>query len=71
GIAMALASSVHNTPLPEKTVLIGEVGLLGEIRRVSFLERRIKEAKRLGYETVVSKESHASVAEVLKDLGVG
>ncbi|MCB9801866.1 MAG: DNA repair protein RadA [Pseudomonadales bacterium] len=71
GIAMALASSVHNKPLPEKTVFIGEVGLLGEIRRVSFLERRIKEAKRLGYTNIISKESHASVLEVLKQLGVG
>ena len=40
-------------PLPEKTVLIGEVGLTGEIRPASQLDTRVKEAVRLGYETVL------------------
>ena len=51
--AMCLASSVLEKPLPEKTVLIGEVGLTGEVRPVSQLETRIREAVRLGYSTLL------------------
>ena len=51
--AMCLASSVLEKPLPEKAVLIGEVGLTGEIRPASQLETRLKEAARLGYTTAL------------------
>jgi DNA repair protein RadA/Sms len=52
-IAMALASSYKDKPLPQKTAVIGELGLLGEIRKVSFMKKREKEAKNLGYEQVI------------------
>ena len=51
--AMCLASSVLEKPLPSKTVLIGEVGLTGEVRPVSQLDTRIREAVRLGYTTIL------------------
>ncbi len=51
--AMCVASSILEKPLPEKTVVIGEVGLTGEIRSASQLDTRIKEAVRLGYTTVL------------------
>ena len=51
--AMCLASSVLEKPLPEKTVLIGEVGLTGEIRPAAQPDARIREAVRLGYTTVL------------------
>ena len=51
--AMCLASSVLEKPLPEQTVLIGEVGLTGEIRPAAQLDTRIREAARLGYTTVL------------------
>ena len=50
---MCIASSVLEKPLPEKTVLIGEVGLTGEIRPSTQLDTRIREAVRLGYTTVL------------------
>lgn len=56
-IAMALASSVKNKALPKKAVVIGEVGLLGEIRQVREQERRIKEAARLGYADCLSPKT--------------
>lgn len=68
GLAVAMASSLRNKPLPENSVYIGEVGLLGEIRSVNLLDRRIKEAKRLGYKNVYSKKTHKSVKDVLSDL---
>lgn len=52
-VALATWSSLHETPLPQKTVVIGEVGLAGELRRVPNLVRRLQEAARLGYERAV------------------
>lgn len=52
-VALATWSSLHNQPLPPKTVVIGEVGLAGELRRVPNLERRLTEAARLGYERAI------------------
>ena len=52
-VALATWSSLHNQPLPPKTVVIGEVGLAGELRRVPNLERRLTEAARLGYEHAI------------------
>ncbi|MBP7768363.1 DNA repair protein RadA [Candidatus Woesebacteria bacterium] len=70
GIAMAIASSVQNKPVPAQTVFIGEVGLLGEIRQVNLLERRIKESKRLGFEHNISKSSHTTVQKVIQSFGL-
>ena len=52
-VALATWSSLHNQPLPPKTVVIGEVGLAGELRRVPNLDRRLTEAARLGYENAI------------------
>jgi DNA repair protein RadA/Sms len=48
-LALALASSLRDRPVRVGTVAIGEVGLLGELRAVSGLERRLREAARLGF----------------------
>lgn len=55
-VALATWSSLHEQPLPEKTIVIGEVGLAGELRRVPNLGRRLAEAARLGYEYAVVPE---------------
>ncbi|MEV4645274.1 DNA repair protein RadA [Saccharopolyspora sp. NPDC049357] len=49
-IAMAVASSQTGRPLPPNLVVIGEVGLAGEIRRVNGVGRRLAEAARLGFD---------------------
>jgi len=48
-IAIALASSLKNRPTLPHLVLMGEVGLTGEIRSISFLEKRLREAEKLGF----------------------
>ncbi|HUQ77942.1 MAG TPA: DNA repair protein RadA [Patescibacteria group bacterium] len=48
-LAIALASSLRDRPVTGATVAIGEVGLLGELRSVIGLERRLREAARLGF----------------------
>ncbi len=50
-IAAALASSVHDTPVDPHAVFIGEVGLGGEVRPVSQVERRLAEAEKMGMQT--------------------
>jgi DNA repair protein RadA/Sms len=49
GLALAVASSYRDTALPRDLVAIGEVGLSGELRSVSQMERRLAEAERLGF----------------------
>jgi DNA repair protein RadA/Sms len=56
GIVAAMASSILNTPIDTKTVFIGEVGLTGEVRAVSQLEVRLKEASKLGFVSAVVPE---------------
>lgn len=49
GIAAAVASSLRNRPVDPRTVVVGEVGLAGEVRAVPQVERRLAEAARLGF----------------------
>lgn len=49
----AILSSLKEISLPKGTILIGEVGLNGEVRPVSQAIKRIKEAKKLGYENII------------------
>jgi DNA repair protein RadA/Sms len=53
GVIAAVVSSLRNRPLPKRTVIIGEVGLSGEVRGVKKLRERIIEAGKLGYERVI------------------
>ncbi len=48
-LALALASSLRDRPVAPGTVAVGEVGLLGELRAVAGIERRLREAARLGF----------------------
>jgi len=64
GVALAVASSFHDLPLPEKMVVMGEVGLAGEIRPVGRLEQRLKEAQRLGFELALLPASSGRLKDV-------
>jgi DNA repair protein RadA/Sms len=48
-VAIALASAYANLPLPTTAVMIGEVGLAGDLRRVNGMDRRLAEAARQGF----------------------
>lgn len=58
GIILAAASSYKNISIPKDTIAIGEVGLTGEIRSVNQIEKRIKEAEKLGFKTCIISESN-------------
>lgn len=52
-VAVAMASAVVGKPLPSTLVVFGEVGLAGDLRRVTGMDRRLAEAARLGFTTAV------------------
>ncbi len=53
GVVMAIASSFKNKPIDGSTVLFGEVGLTGEVRSVSQMDKRITESLRLGFKRCI------------------
>lgn len=53
GIALAIASSFRNIPVDASVVVTGEIGLTGELRTVSFIEKRIMECEKLGFKKMV------------------
>ena len=52
-LALAVASAARDAPIPPATVVLGEVGLSGEVRRVGAVGRRLAEAARLGFTTAL------------------
>ena len=64
GIILSVASSFRNLPIDGDVVVTGEVGLTGEIRAVSYIEKRIAECKKLGFKKIViPKNNYASVKD--------
>ena len=53
GIALAISSSFRNIPVDASVVVTGEIGLTGELRTVSFIEKRIMECEKLGFKKMV------------------
>lgn len=85
GIIATVASAYKNVSIPKNVVIIGEVGLTGEVRRVNLIEKRIKEAEKLGFKTCIIPESNKkslkdeykldiigvkNIGEALKKLGI-
>lgn len=68
GVCLAIASSYKNKPLPKKSVVFGEIGLLGEIRKVTGLQKRIKEAQKLGYTKIFSPQNNNQLSNLIKKL---
>lgn len=68
GICMAIISSFKEMTIPNDMAFVGEVGLLGELRDVRQLDRRITEAKKLGYTQVISPKSAKNLGDVMRKL---
>lgn len=65
-ICAAIISSFKDKSLSKNAVFIGEVGLLGEVRNVRNLEKRLNEAKKLGFEKVFSSKNLANLNGLFK-----
>ncbi len=73
GIALAIISSYKDISIGEKVMCFGEVGLSGEVRAVSMAEQRVKEAKKLGFDTcILPQVSLDAMSEIdgIKCIGV-
>lgn len=67
----AVASATLDKIIPANTVLVGEVGLAGEVRSVSQLEKRVTEAKALGFEQIIAPAGSVQrLKKVRKDLRI-
>ena len=67
-IAIAMISSFRDVPVERKAVFIGELSLLGDIRRVPQCERRLLQAKKLGIPTAVLPEANRKDTDALKGI---
>ncbi len=61
-IAVAVASNLKDMAVDPNTVVVGEIGLAGEVRGVTQLEKRVREAARLGFERVITSSHNTSRA---------
>lgn len=67
GIVAAIASSFKNTAIDAGSVLIGEIGLTGEVRAVSQINKRIMEAKRIGFKSCIIPTDNMKLVDRLKE----
>ena len=65
-ICMSIISSFKDQTLAPKSVFIGEVGLLGEVRQVRGIDKRSNEAKKLGFTNIISPEKAKNLAQAVK-----
>ena len=70
GVALALASNFRNIPVDAGTVVMGEIGLTGEVRAVGQVEQRIREAVRMGFRRFIIPERNLDVSSRYPDLEV-
>ncbi|MBQ1598959.1 MAG: DNA repair protein RadA [Lachnospiraceae bacterium] len=57
GLVLAIVSSYRDNAISDRVIAFGEVGLSGEVRSVQMVEQRIREAEKLGFETVILPKS--------------
>lgn len=69
-LAAALYSARSDMPIPQGTLILGEVSLAGEVRPITKQRQRIRQGKELGFENIIApeKDEGAVVAESVKDL---
>ena len=70
GVALAVLSCARDIPLKNKTVMIGEIGLSGEIRAADNLEKRLKEAQKLGFEYAIIPKVNKNIAQKIEKLQI-
>ena len=68
GICMAILSSFRELSIPNDMAFVGEVGLLGELREVRAIDKRITEAKKLGYANVISPKTAKNLNDVMRKI---
>ena len=70
GVALAVTTCARDVIVSPDTVIVGEVGLSGEIRAVNNLEKRVKEAEKLGFKKIVVPSSNKIKKEDYKNIEI-
>lgn len=69
-VVVAIYSSYTNKPVPEDTIVFGEIGLTGELRAVTMVEKRVAEAKKLGFRRCILPKSNLKEVENVKNIAI-
>lgn len=69
-VMLTIISSLRERSIREDTIIFGEVGLTGEVRSVSNIEMRLKEAKKIGFKKVIMPESNMKNKFHVSDIGI-
>ncbi len=64
-VCLAIASSIADQVISKGTIAVGEVGLLGELRDVSFLAKRLDEARRLGFTKFITPKTTKNLRDAV------
>ena len=70
GVALAVATCARDVVVSSDTVIVGEIGLSGEIRAVNNLDKRVKEAQKLGFKKIVVPKSNSIKLDEFADIEV-
>lgn len=70
GIALAVATCARDVVVDSHTVIIGEIGLSGEIRAVNNIEKRINEAQKLGFKKAIIPSSNGNLNEKFSNIEI-
>lgn len=66
GVALSIISGVKGINIPKNLACIGEIGLMGEVRKVSFIQKRLKELEKVGFTQVFIPNGNKKEAEEIK-----
>lgn len=69
-VICAIASNYRNFVTDDKTLVLGEVGLTGELRSISFAQRRISEAKKMGFNKCIVPKANAESVQSIKGMTI-
>lgn len=69
-LATAIASSYTNRPVAEDTIIFGEIGLTGELRGVAMAEKRVAEAKKLGFKKCILPAANIKEVKNIKNIQI-
>jgi DNA repair protein RadA/Sms len=68
GIAISVVSSLRDVPVDSSAVVVGEVGLGGEIRTISQIEKRVQEAAKLGFKRIIIPQNNRKALKGASDI---
>jgi DNA repair protein RadA/Sms len=68
GVIMAIASSFKSIPVGHNTIFLGEIGLTGEVRAVSQIDKRVMEAARIGFKRCLVPSGNIKSIKQLKSV---